>query len=188
MAYSPFEPYRKFDNRKQQFAPTALVMGPIQLTLKNVAWTEQRIIHVTNPLPWLCDILALALALVPLPAEKGAGFLTHQREEKSNDLAGYAGNMRRSAMRFMVVTLGACLLVCYAALVFDEIYKYNKGKVVSAIQGSDEDWPVQIARGIYYITSTVIFTSITAVTIIELVVWVLTFCICLLFEETGQRT
>ena len=71
--------------------------------------------------------------------------------------------------------------------------------VVSAIQGADEDWPVQTAWGIYYIAGTLIFTSIMAVTIIELVVWVsmcivvtgtskiLAFFICLIFEEIGNR-
>lgn len=300
MAYSPFKPYWKFDkfkhdvqscwtaadclfescgeSRKQQFAATALVMGLIPLTLKDVAWPERRIVHITKPLPWLCDILVLALGLVPLPAEKGALLSTHQRNEESNGLAGYAWNMRRSAIRFMVVILAVCLLACYAALVFNEIYskrsalgcvvpffitawyvvallpasihrafagrrqarikrldqerearigvrpddihliplpvhesrpavakntmitvECDKGKVVSAIQGADEDWPVQMAWGIYYIAGTLIFTSIMAVTIIELVVWVflclavtgtskvLAFFICLLFEETGQR-
>ncbi|EMD85384.1 hypothetical protein COCC4DRAFT_75990 [Bipolaris maydis ATCC 48331] len=236
MAYSPFKPYWKFDNRKQQFAATALVMGLIPLTLKDVAWPERRIVHVTEPLPWLCDILVLALGLVPLPAEKETLLSAHQRNEESNGLAGYAWNMRRSAIRFMVVTLVICLLACYAALVFNEIYskrsalgcvvpffitawyivallpasihrafagrrqaQCNNGRVVSAIQGADEDWPVQMAWGIYYIAGTLIFASIMAVTIIEMAVWVflclavtgiskvLAFFICLLFEKTGQR-
>ncbi|KAJ6268167.1 hypothetical protein PSV08DRAFT_411187 [Bipolaris maydis] len=280
MAYSPFKPYWKFDkfkhdscgeSRKQQFAATALVMGLIPLTLKDVAWPERRIVHVTEPLPWLCDILVLALGLVPLPAEKETLLSAHQRNEESNGLAGYAWNMRRSAIRFMVVTLVICLLACYAALVFNEIYskrsalgcvvpffitawyivallpasihrafagrrqarikrlhqerethigliplqgsgirpalvqnttitvECNNGRVVSAIQGADEDWPVQMAWGIYYIAGTLIFASIMAVTIIEMAVWVflclavtgiskvLAFFICLLFEKTGQR-
>ncbi|KAJ5058017.1 hypothetical protein J3E74DRAFT_467739 [Bipolaris maydis] len=221
MAYSPFKPYWKFDkfkhdvqNRKQQFAATALVMGLIPLTLKDVAWPERRIVHVTEPLPWLCDILVLALGL---------------RNEESNGLAGYAWNMRRSAIRFMVVTLVICLLACYAALVFNEIYSKRSAlgcvvpffitawyivallpasihrafagrrQALSAIQGADEDWPVQMAWGIYYIAGTLIFASIMAVTIIEMAVWVflclavtgiskvLAFFICLLFEKTGQR-
>jgi hypothetical protein len=70
-------------------------------------------------------------------------------------------------------------------------------KIASAVQGADEDWPVQMAWGVYYIAGTLVFTSIMAVTVIELAVWVvlgfattgcskiLAFFICLVFEETG---
>ena len=144
MVYSPFKPYWKFDkfahdikkcwvasdclfesageSRKQQFAATALVMGLIPLTLKDVAWPERRIVHVTRPLPWLCEVLVLALGLVPLPAERGALLLTRQRSEESNGLAEYAWKMRKSTIHVMVVTLAMCLLTCYAGLVFNEIY------------------------------------------------------------------
>jgi hypothetical protein len=301
MVYSPFKPYWKFEkfrhdvqkcwvaadcvfesageSRKQQFAATALVMGLIPLTLKDVAWPERRIVHVTKPLPWLCDILVLALGLVPLPAEKGALLSTRQRSQESNGLAHYAWRMSKSKIRVMVLILALCLLACYGALVINEMYSKRSalgcvvpffvaawyavallpasihrafagrrkarlarldrervtrvsgqlesnpfsavqpqgaqptvaknttitgggeinGSIVSAIQGADEDWPVQMAWGIYYIAGTLIFTSIMAVTIPELVVWVvlclaltgfskvLAFFICLLFEETGNR-
>lgn len=302
MVYSPFKPYWKFskfghdrqkcwvasdclfeaagESRKQQFAATALVMGLIPMTLKDVAWPERRIVHVTKPLPWLCDILVLALGLVPLPTDRGAFLPTRQRSEANNGLAEYAWKMRRPAIRLMVTALAICLMMCYAALVFNEIYSKRsalgcvvpffitawyivalipasihrvfagrrknrverleqendtglgeqtkdsliihrqlqngltktankgldtrkcecgcRGATVSAVQGADEDWPVQMAWGIYYIAGTLIFTSIMAVTIIELVVWValclavtgiskiLAFFVCLLFEETGN--
>ncbi|ODH52183.1 hypothetical protein GX48_01740 [Paracoccidioides brasiliensis] len=43
---------------------------------------------------------------------------------------------------------------------------------VSAIQGAEEAWPVQLAWGVYYIAGTLVFTSIMAVTVAELAVWV----------------
>lgn len=283
MVYSPFKPYWKFskfghdrqkcwvaadclfeaagESRKQQFAATALVMGLIPMTLKDVAWPERRILHVTKPLPWICDILVLALGLVPLPTEKGAPLSTRQSSEANNGLAKYAWKMRRFTIRLVVAALAICLVTCYAALVFNEMYSKRsalgcvvpffvaawyviallpasihrvfagrrktrfktleqeddsqsgvanktlltreyeferRGKIVSAIQGADEDWPVQMAWGIYYIAGTLIFTSIMAVTIVELIVWVtlclavtgiskiLAFFVCLLFEETGN--
>jgi hypothetical protein len=69
----------------------------------------------------------------------------------------------------------------------------------SAVQGGDEEWPVQMAWSIYYIAGTLIFTSIMAVTVIELVVWVmlglatsgcskvLALFLCLAYEDTGAQ-
>ncbi|KAL4937384.1 hypothetical protein BDV06DRAFT_74366 [Aspergillus oleicola] len=42
----------------------------------------------------------------------------------------------------------------------------------SAIQGTDELWPVQFAWAVYYIIGTLVFTSIMAITPLELFVWV----------------
>ena len=75
----------------------------------------------------------------------------------------------------------------------------RKPKIISAVQGADEDWPVQLSWGIYYIAGTLIFTSIMGVTVIELVCWVglscavtgssklLAFFLCLVFEKTGEN-
>ncbi|KAF2034606.1 hypothetical protein EK21DRAFT_85194 [Setomelanomma holmii] len=75
----------------------------------------------------------------------------------------------------------------------------RKEKVSSAVQGVDEDWPVQMAWAVYYIAGSLIFTSIMAVTVVELVVWVglgfagtgsskiLAFFFCLVFEQTDAR-
>lgn len=72
-------------------------------------------------------------------------------------------------------------------------------KIASAIQGANEAWPVQLAWGVYYIAGTLVFTSIMAVTVPELVIRVLlglataasskvlAFFLCLLFEDTGLR-
>ncbi|KAH9871124.1 hypothetical protein J1614_006698 [Plenodomus biglobosus] len=70
-------------------------------------------------------------------------------------------------------------------------------KIASAIQGANEAWPVQMAWGIYYVAGTLVFTSIMAVTVPELVIWVivslataacmkiLAFLLCLSFEDVG---
>lgn len=42
----------------------------------------------------------------------------------------------------------------------------------SAVQGADQLWPVQMSWGIYYIIGTLVYTSIMAVTPLELFVWV----------------
>lgn len=78
-------------------------------------------------------------------------------------------------------------------------YGERETKADSAVQGADEDWPVQLSWGLYYIGGTLIFTSIMAVTVIELICWVglccaltatsklLAFFLCLVFEEdTGE--
>lgn len=72
-------------------------------------------------------------------------------------------------------------------------------KIASAIQGANEAWPVQMAWGVYYVAGTLVFTSIMAVTVPELVIWViislataacmkiLAFLLCLSFENVGGR-
>ncbi|KAH7070301.1 hypothetical protein FB567DRAFT_554802 [Paraphoma chrysanthemicola] len=72
-------------------------------------------------------------------------------------------------------------------------------RIASAVQGANEAWPVQMAWGVYYIAGTLVFTSIMAVTVPELVIWVvlglataacskiLAFFLCLLFEDTGLK-
>lgn len=77
-----------------------------------------------------------------------------------------------------------------------EIDPEVKRKFSSHVQGADQDWPVQIAWLAYYVAGTQIFTSIMAVTLVELVCWaalaffmtgcqkVLGFFLCLLFERT----
>jgi hypothetical protein len=70
-------------------------------------------------------------------------------------------------------------------------------EAISYVQGADEEWPVQIAWIAYYVSGTQIFTSIVAVTLVELVCWAglaffITGCqkqlglfLCLLWENTG---
>ena len=278
MVYSPFKPYWKYpkfsgdmqkcwvatdcllsaagESRNQQFAATALIMGLIPLMLKDIAWPERRIVHISNPLSWCSKVLVLALGLVPLPAEEGAISETRRRSEESNGLAKYAWRLNKSVINLLVVFLAAVLITCYTGLVVNEIYSKrsalgcvyplfittwyivallpasihsffasrrktllegmqrgrdrNQDATVSDHVRHDQNiplqphgptrttvWPVQMACGIYYIAGSLIFTSIMAVTVIELVVWIilcfavtgcskiLAFFLCMRFEETG---
>ncbi|CAG8885661.1 unnamed protein product [Penicillium egyptiacum] len=47
----------------------------------------------------------------------------------------------------------------------------------SAVQGADQQWPVQLSWGIYYIIGTLVYTSIMAITPLELFVWVVTMAV-----------
>jgi hypothetical protein len=244
MVYSPFKPYWKFgkfkndiqncwvatdclfesagESRKQQFAAAALVMGVIPFTSKNVEWPKDSTMQVTKRLPWLYEILVLALGLVPLPKNNPPATRTMNGE--NNVLAEYAREKGKSFIYAMVITLTVCLLACYAGLMVNELYSkrsalgcvfpffitawyvaalipasIHRSKITSAVEVSDKDWRVQMAWSIYYIAGTLIFTSIMAVTIIELLVWVvlcvaatsasrlLAFYICLIFEETVDK-
>jgi hypothetical protein len=303
MVYSPFKPYWKYpkfardvqkcwvatdclleaagESRKQQFAATALIMGLIPLTLKDIAWPERRIVHITSPLSRWSEILVLALGLVPLPTaaqpSSEARADTRKGSEESNGLAKYAWRLHQPRIHLSIMLFLLTLSACYSGLVVNEIYSkrsalgcvyplfivtwyvvallpaamhsffafrrqarlenmrqeqlqyhgstLNQGedgqgvplrplradtvglratqdqeqrmRIISAIQGADQDWPVQMAWGIYYIAGSLIFTSIMAVTVIELLVWValcfvvtgcskvLAFFLCLGFENTG---
>jgi uncharacterized membrane protein len=286
LVYSPFKPYFTWmhgdvqkcwviadclfeaagESRKQQFAATALVMGLIPLTLKDIAWPERRLIYVTKRLNWIVEVLVLALGLVPL--ETGRRSETRGRSRENNMIAKLAWGLSRGAIIAIIAVVSIGLIACYAALTFMEVYskrsalgcpfplfvpvwyvvalipasihavfaslrrrRHNKRlerlqnvdplapitkngfqvpvateedverkkKIISAVQGADEDWPVQMAWGVYYIAGTLVFTSIMAVTVVELVCWVglgfavtgcskvLAFFLCLVFERTGEE-
>jgi len=65
----------------------------------------------------------------------------------------------------------------------------------SAIQGGGDPWLIQLIWRIYYTAGTLVYTSIMAVTVIELFVWVcvsvgaaismrlLAFCLCMCYED-----
>lgn len=50
--------------------------------------------------------------------------------------------------------------------------KRQSGAEATAVQGADEAWFVQLTWAVYYIAGTLVFTSIAAVTVIELFAWV----------------
>ncbi|KAL2865928.1 uncharacterized protein BJX67DRAFT_149242 [Aspergillus lucknowensis] len=56
----------------------------------------------------------------------------------------------------------------------------GSGGRASAVQGADEAWPVQFAWAVYYIAGTLVYTSIMAITPLELFVWVV-----VMFAVTG---
>ncbi|KAF2832296.1 hypothetical protein CC86DRAFT_390411 [Ophiobolus disseminans] len=247
MVYSPFVPYFKFDffkgkaskcwvaadclfeaageSRKQQFAATALIMGLIPLTLKDIAWPERRIIYTTERLHWTVEILVLALGLIPTETKNKGD--TRAKSQYGTMLATAAWSMSRSIVITCVVSCASVVVLSYCGMFYMELYSKRSAlgcpfpawivawylvaiipaaihsafagirRMISAVQGADEDWPVQIAWAIYYIAGTLIFTSIMAVTVLELIVWVglgfavtgssklLAFFICLVFEDTG---
>jgi hypothetical protein len=317
MVYSPFKPFWKFtranantpncwlvsdclfeaagESRKQQFAATALVMGLIPLTIKDIAWPARRIIFVTLDLPWWAEILVLSLGLVPM--KTGNQKVTRRRSCQSGPVAARGWKMKKNSIRYCILICLAMLLLCLASLFVMEAYskrsslgcpvpifvamwhiialipgaihsffakfrsrryerknphltdpslplsahherlvgetlsiasfqrsrlpahglhidindeneedehaeptgRERERKIASAIQGANEAWPVQMAWGVYYIAGTLVFTSIMAVTVPELVVWVmlglamaassklLAFFLSLSFEETGLR-
>ncbi|KAF2177601.1 hypothetical protein K469DRAFT_755037 [Zopfia rhizophila CBS 207.26] len=175
-------------------------MGLIPLTLKDIAWPERRIIYLTKTLNPTIEVLVLALGLVPV--ETGDGEVTREKAREGNTLAKktwrhHARHLREQAGATNTQSWknGHALQIQAHS---DEDLERKK-KFISAVQSADEDWPVQLAWGVYYIAGTLIFTSIMAVTVIELVVWVglgfavsgtsklLAFFLCLAFDETRGR-
>jgi hypothetical protein len=250
LVYTPFTPWWKFtvpypdsrncwliadclyeaagESRKQQFSATALVMGLIPLTIKDIAWPERRLVYVTEKLHWTIEILVLALGLVPQITGDSAE--TRRKGREGALVAGWAWRKNNTVRKRVIVISVAALMLCYGGLVAMEIFSKrsalgcvvpafiflwhfvalipaaihllfsrfgwgrmaekrdgeggtardsasgdkgrSKEQVASAVQGADEYWPVQMAWGIYYIAGTLVFTSIMAVMVPELTVWV----------------
>ncbi|KAJ9664724.1 hypothetical protein H2198_000070 [Neophaeococcomyces mojaviensis] len=232
--------------RTQQFAATALVMGLIPLTFKDIAWPGRRIILLSRPIPNYVEIIVRGLGMEPKWLDTHA---EHKEEIvkawwAESELAVWTWNKawlctiisaaslafastaialteiysKRSALGcpypvFVLSWFVAGFLPALAHSFFSRMRKrrerrkvetmfgnINLGqdhlvKTISAVQGGDEWWIVQLIWAIYYIAGTLIFTSIMAVTVIELLVWVLTsagmtaaskllaFYICLLLER-----
>ncbi|EKG18729.1 hypothetical protein MPH_04018 [Macrophomina phaseolina MS6] len=304
IVYSPFEPWWRFYNgtsqmcwntasclfikadeaRKQQFAATALVMGLIPLTLKDIAWPERRSVPVSRRLNVVVETVVLGLGLVPVVVDAKKGEDARAAATRNSRFAQWAWELRRRTVVALVACTAVWLLVCYAALAVVEVYskraalgcpfpvfalvwyvagfvpgaihaglsrvrqrwmrdwekrderrrqgqrghsdaeemvafvanarpgdgaadpknagmqslaaqsKEREEKSASAVQGADEWWVVQLVWTFYYTAGTLIFTSIMAVTVIELFVWVvvsfattgasklLAVFICLAFE------
>ncbi|KAF2827452.1 hypothetical protein CC86DRAFT_393580 [Ophiobolus disseminans] len=204
--YLPFTPYWKFkvpsndsqgkcwivadclfeaagESRKQQFGATALVMGLIPGTIKDIAWPERRLIHVTKRLYPAVEICVLALGLMCIVASTSALVVCY------GSLAIMEIYSKRSALGcvapifilvwHIIALAPAAIHSGFASLRQRRFQRMQlqpgagrDEKITSAIQGANEDWPVKMAWGIYYIAGTLVFTSIMAVTVPELVVWV----------------
>ena len=108
------------ESRKQQFAAIALIMGLIPLTLKDVAWPENRIIHVTQRLPWIVEVVVLALGLVPQETQSEADTAEKVREE--NMLARVVWRHHTSTVTIWMVLSSVMLLASYVAIGFLEVY------------------------------------------------------------------
>lgn len=277
--YSPFTPYwwlpfwagnvqfcwwwaecvymRSQQVRLQQFSATALVMGLLPLTLKDVAWPSRRIVYLSRRLDPTREILVRALGLNPKDSE--SKHVNVAAERVQSWWAGFfVYKWVHGFPRSMVAICTFGLFATYAAAAIMELYskrsalgcpyplfvlswyiagllpsvlhvlgsrlrgryQTNRSSIqhsnlqtnefdgveirrittsddggVSAIQGEDEWWIVQLTWAIYYVAGTLIYTSIMAVTVAELVVWVLisvaltatskilAFFICLAFEQ-----
>ncbi|KAJ5837194.1 hypothetical protein N7447_003220 [Penicillium robsamsonii] len=110
-------------------------------------------------------------------------------------LASYAGlalveiYSKRSALGcvYPVIALTWCLVGVIPAAIHVVYESFRRRGVKegsesgdtrpSAVQGADQQWPVQLSWGIYYIIGTLVYTSIMAVTPLELFVWVVTMAV-----------
>ncbi|PGG99573.1 hypothetical protein GX51_06222 [Blastomyces parvus] len=235
IVYSPFKPWFHFysgsnqlcwitsmcalesadEARKQQFGATALIMGLIPLTLKDVAWPERRVALVSTPLPFAAAVVVRALGLEPTVVGDLDGAHVERYLQWMQGAMFADVGLRSSIWTTVRVTASfLLLLLAYGMLAVLEIYskrsslgcpypvfavtwcilgvipglvhalfamRRTEGKrasdslttsSVSAVQGVEEAWPVQLAWGIYYVAGTLIYTSIMAVTVVELTVWV----------------
>lgn len=244
IVYSPFTPWSAFysgdrsyfcwtaaictlaeadEARKQQFGATALVMGLLPLTLRDIAWPERRVVLVSAPLPSFAAVLVRMLGLEPMVKGEVAGWSEEDVQRwmawKETSWVAGVGVVRSKGgattrMRVLVAASLVALLVSYAALAIVELYSkasalgctypifaltwcivavipatvhtvfanrrrkaLEKERMkttgrVSAVQGVDEAWPVQFVWAVYYIAGTLVYTSIMAVTVLELFVWV----------------
>ncbi|KAL2408205.1 hypothetical protein ABEF95_009185 [Exophiala dermatitidis] len=267
--YSPFKPYfwlpfyahdsqkcwfwaecvydRAQEVRKQQFEATALVMGLIPLTLKDVAWPSRRIVYLGARLDVRREIIVRALGLDPTvvdPARHADVVKWWKTFFVFDWVRKYPWSMIALCSAMMLLTIAATALTeiyskrsalgCpypifvvtfYLVAIFPAAFhvactryrlkhpeRYNVrkniqlsettggpvGKSISAIQGEDEWWIVQLFWAIYYVAGTLIYTSIMAVTVLELFVWVCVsvaltaackfsaFTICMLFHARAE--
>lgn len=299
IVYSPFKAWFNFYNganeycwqfaiclfdqadsaRVQQFSATALVMGFIPLTLKDIAWPERRSVHVSKRLPWVVEVVVRALGLEPLvtPLDKSTRMIdraeTERRAVEGSAVVEWAWNQEKRVVWMMAGLSAFGLILSFGIIAIVEIfskrsalgcpypffvvtwylaaivpavihvlfarrasaigrrsssmYTDDTAETVrlnqetgepksipsfgnkrrdeeakdeeSAIQGAGEWWVVQFAWAVYYIAGTLIFTSIMAVTVVELVVWLMCsmavtgcskifgFFLCMTFEMTGNR-
>ncbi|KAL2825651.1 hypothetical protein BDW59DRAFT_146127 [Aspergillus cavernicola] len=90
---------------------------------------------------------------------------------------------KRSALGcvYPVIALTWCLIAVIPGAIHVLFEKFRQRNVkegmgaatrASAVQGADEAWPVQFAWAVYYIIGSLVYTSIMAITPLELFVWV----------------
>lgn len=202
---------RADESRKQQFAATALVMGLIPLTFKDIAWPGRRVILLSKPLNAGLEVLVRGLGMDPRwPFEKQTDKENVVRAWwLASDLAtltwGWVGIACLLTAVCLVLSSGALLVAelyskrsalgCpYPAFVFTwyvvgfapaalhtffskmrRLRKRRKSKalsrngtvvedkeaemIISAVQGGEEWWIVQLIWAIFYIAGTLIVRS-----------------------------
>jgi hypothetical protein len=265
------------ESRKQQYGATALVMGLVPLTLKDVAWPHRRVVPVTKPLPAILEVLVRALGADPVEGDHPQGWTEVQRWKATREwmvnlspIGEWAWSLRsRLKIGLLLLTTTIVLLGTFAAMAVVEIYSKRaslgcpypvfvltwhicslapalihtifyrikshrknrrvknesmaeteahvkktanqldpghihppielspakhltlpkkrpdpyhrlpsarKIQIISAVQGGEEWWGVQLCWAVFYIAGTLIYTSIMAVTVVELFVWVAVSC------------
>ncbi|RPA79849.1 hypothetical protein BJ508DRAFT_318666 [Ascobolus immersus RN42] len=140
LVYSPFRPWFSFwpdsdrqacwhfssclfieanESRKQQFAATALVMGLVPLTLKDIAWPERRLVPVSKKLPALIEILVLALGLVPVVAPPDSDI---REAADTSPVLRWAWKLPKKLVLVVIAAATILLLTSYGGLAVVEIY------------------------------------------------------------------
>jgi hypothetical protein len=142
LVFSPFKPYWKFasprdtaqycwvisdclfeaagENRKQQFAAVALVMGLIPPTLRDIAWPARRLVHVTRELPWWAETLVLSLGLVTI--KTGDRKITQRKSCQGGPIAKMGWGMKKITVKCYVAVCSAALVLCFAGLAAMEVF------------------------------------------------------------------
>ena len=106
--------------RNQRFSATALVMGLVPLTLKDVAWPERRVVLISRPLPRHIETIIRALGIVPsiyTSAEK-----TDQVTFSSMWLYRWTQRLSQLQMTLLLAINTLVLAIAYAALAIMEVY------------------------------------------------------------------
>lgn len=157
IVYSPFRPWFAFygdgkrdslcwktaiclmeqadEARMQQFAATALVMGLLPLTLRDIAWPERRIVWISAPLPAAAAVLVRTLGLDPMVTSEAVGDTQEDVQRWIEWIQGSwiaaAGLRSRIVLTVLAVLSVAGLLVSYAALMLVELY--SKGSALGCV-------------------------------------------------------
>lgn len=177
------------ESRKQQFAAVAFVMGFIPLTLKDLAWPKRRILRITKRLACPVEVIVRALGFEPVhDVLYTQPLIRNWGKMRLTVMSWLSGGVLCTTYALLVVmevyskrsALGCPIPVFitgwYILGIFPAIIHTLsvRGDSVqpSAVQGEGEWWYVQLVWVIYYITGALVYTSIMAVTVVELTVWV----------------
>lgn len=200
---------RADESRKQQFSATALVMGLIPLTFKDIAWPGRRLILLSQPLPSYLEVCVRTLGMEPRTPKSN-----HEESDVNELVKAWWLESQLATWTWKQAGLAcsisfACLLIASMALVLAELYSKrsslgcvypvfvltwfivafipasahtffsklrrrkeqkkirrifgndvgeprNVATIVSAVQGAEEWWIVQLFWAVFYIAGTLI--------------------------------
>ncbi|KAF2141533.1 uncharacterized protein K452DRAFT_228906 [Aplosporella prunicola CBS 121167] len=182
------------ESRKQQFAATALVMGLLPVALLENTWPDNREVAITGKLPVAVEILVRTLGLKPVDGHSASS----QAKPSASAIATWASNAKPNIVILVTAANSLALCACYAVLVILE-YTSKRSAIgctyfatvlcwyiaalvpasthtllsrISSGQGVEEFWLSQIVRAFHSGAGVLLFSSIMAVTPIELFTWV----------------